>query len=140
MASTKTVDEAMLSLSNPELAMVRKLRSLIRECLPKAVEEPKYGLGVPYYKHNRQICFIWPSSFYWGPKKKKKSGKSPMVSLGFCYGNLMSNEDGVLHAGNRKQVYCMYFRSLSDINEEQIKALLFEAELLDESFKKKKVR
>ena len=63
-----------------------------------------------------------------------------MVSLGFCYGNLMSNDEGVLHARNRKQVYCMYFKSLSDINEEQVKALLFEAELLDESFKKKKIK
>lgn len=140
MPSIKTVDEAILTLSQPELAMMKKLRSIVRECLPKAVEEPKYGLGVPYYKHNRQICFIWPSSFYWGPKKKEKSGKPPMVTLGFCYGNLMSNEDGVLDAGDRKQVYCMYFKSLSEIDEEQVRALLFEADLLDESFKKKKVK
>ena len=111
---------------------------MVRECLPKAVEEPKYGLGVPFYKHHRQICFIWPASFYWGPKKKETSGKPPMVTLGFCYGNLMSNEDGALHADGRKQVYCMYFKSLDEINEEQVRALLYEADLLDESFKKKK--
>jgi hypothetical protein len=138
MPSIKTVDEAILSLSKPELVMVKKLRSMVRECLPKAVEEPKYGLGVPFYKHHRQICFIWPASFYWGPKKKETSGKPPMVTLGFCYGNLMSNEDGVLHADGRKQVYCMYFKSLDEINEEQVRALLYEADLLDESFKKKK--
>jgi hypothetical protein len=138
MASVKTVDEAILSLPKPELAMVKRLRALIRECLPKAVEEPKYGLGVPYYSQHRQICFIWPSSFYWGPKKKERSEKPSMVTLGFCYGNLMSNEEGVLKAEGRKQVYCMYFKSLSEINEDQIRALLFEAELLDESFRKKK--
>jgi hypothetical protein len=108
----KTVDEAILSLSKPELAMVKRLRALVQECLPQAVEEPKYGLGVPYYSHYRQICFIWPSSFYWGPQKKEKSGKPPLVTLGFCYGNLMSNEDNVLKAEGRKQVYCMYFKSI----------------------------
>jgi len=118
--------------------MVKRLRSLIRECLPKAIEEPKFGLGVPYYKHHRQICFIWPSSFYWGPKKKDTPGKPSMVTLGFCYGNKMSNDDGALHADGRKQVYCMYFKSVNEMSDEQIRALLYEAELVDEGFKKKR--
>jgi hypothetical protein len=137
MPAVKTVDEAILTLDKKELAMFNCLRALIRECLPKAMEEPKYGLGVPFYRHHRMICFLWPSSFYWGPKKKEKSGKPPMVTLGFCYGNLMSNEDGALHADGRKQVYCMYFKSMDEIKEDKIRALLFEAELVDESFKKK---
>lgn len=136
MPTVKTVDEAIQTLPKTELVMVQHLRSLIAECLPKAIEEPKFGLGVPYYKHHRQICFIWPSSFYWGPQKREISGKPSMVTLGFCYGNLMSNEDGALKADGRKQVYCMYFKSLSEINDEQVRALLFEAELIDESFKK----
>jgi hypothetical protein len=137
MPAVKTVDEAILALDKKELAMFNRLRALIRECLPKAMEEPKYGLGVPFYRHHRMICFLWPSSFYWGPKKKEKSGKPPMVTLGFCYGNLMSNEDGALHADGRKQVYCMYFKSMAEIKEDKIRALLFEAELVDESFRKK---
>jgi hypothetical protein len=102
MPSAKTVDDAFLTLPKPELAMAKRLRSLIQECLPKAKEEPKYGLGVPFYRHHRMICFIWPSSFYWGPKKKESSGKPSMVTLGFCQGNLMSNEEGVLLAEGRK--------------------------------------
>jgi hypothetical protein len=137
MPSEKTVDEAILALPKTELVIFRRLRALILECLPTAMEEPKYGLGVPFYRHHRMICFIWPSSFYWGPEKKEKSGKPPMVTLGFCYGNLMSNENGLLYAEGRKQVYCMYFKSLEEINDEQIWALLFEAELIDEGFKKK---
>jgi hypothetical protein len=137
MPTVKTVDDAILSLPKEELGMFKRLRALILECLPKVIEEPKYGLGVPFYRHHRMICFLWPSSFYWGPKKKEKSGKPPMVTLGFCYGNLMSNEDGALHADGRKQVYCMYFKSMAEIKEDKIRALLFEAELVDESFKKK---
>jgi hypothetical protein len=140
MPSVRTVDEAMLSLPKPELAMMKRLRALVQECLPQAVEEPKYGLGVPYYSHYRQICFIWPSSYYWGPKKKESSGKPSTVSLGFCYGNLMSNEDGVLKAEGRKQVYCMHFKSIDEIDDRQIRTLLYEAELLDESFGKKRKR
>ncbi len=138
MSSVKTVDEAIQTLPKSELGMVKRLRSLIADCLPKAIEEPKYGLGVPYYRHHRQICFIWPSSFYWGPQKKATSGKPSMVTLGFCQGNLMSNEDGVLLAEGRKQVFCMYFKSLEEINDKQIRTLLFEAELVDEGFKRKR--
>src|SRR6478752_2690442 len=98
MPSIKSVDEAILSLPKPELAMVRRLRALIQECLPQAVEDPQFGLGVPYYRHHRQICFIWPSSFYWSPNKKSESGKPGTVTLGFCYGNKMGNEDGLLRA------------------------------------------
>lgn len=50
----------------------------------------------------------------------------------------MSNEDSVLLAEGRKQVYCMYCHSLKDINDSQLRALLFEAGLVDESFRKKK--
>jgi hypothetical protein len=60
------------------------------------------------------------------------------VSLGFNQGKLMSNEDGVLLAEGRKQVYVMYFKELDDIDEAQVRALLFEAAMIDEQFVKKK--
>ena len=128
----------MLYLPKPELGMFKRLRSLITECIPQAREEPKFGLGVPYYSHYRQICFIWPSSYSWSPTSKDTAVKPGMVTLGFCQGNLMSNENGVLKSEGRKQVYCMYFKSVNEMNDNQIRALLFEAALLDESFKKKR--
>lgn len=137
MPSIKTVDEAILTLPKQELAMVKRLRALITECLPEAREEPKFGLGVPYYSRHRQICFIWPSSYSWSPASNDTAVKPGMVTLGFCYGNLMSNEGGVLKAEGRKQVYCMYFKSVNEMNDDQIRALLFEAALLDETFKRK---
>ena len=136
--SGRTVDEAILLLPKTEQAIVRRLRALILECLPKAEEKGYYGLGVPFYTRHRMICFIWPSSFAWG--KKPKENKDKLVTLGFCQGNLMSNEDGVLKAEGRKQVYCMYINSLAEINDDQIRALLFEAELIDETFGLKKKR
>jgi hypothetical protein len=118
--------------------MVKRLRELVIECLPLASEKPYYGEGIPFYTHHRMICFIWPSSVVWGPKKSttKKGG----VALGFCQGNLMSNEHGTLLAEGRKQVYVTYFHSLKEIEEDQVRALLFEASMIDDEFGEKKKR
>lgn len=50
----------------------------------------------------------------------------------------MSNEDGVLRAEGRKQVYVMYFHSLNEIQEDKIRPLLFEAGMVDDAFGEKK--
>jgi hypothetical protein len=132
--SKANVDEVILSLPKPERIIVNKLRQLILECLPKATEKISYG--APFYSHNRMICFIWPPSIFWGSQRPLETQQSKAVKLGFCQGNLMANEDGVLLAEGRKQVFCMYFKSVNEIREEQIRALLFEAELVDDSFKR----
>lgn len=124
------VDDFISGLVKPEQVLMRKLRKLIVECLPYATE--KHNYGAPFYVHHRMICFIWPQSLGWGPKRK--SGESFMVALGFCQGNKMANEQGLLHADGRKQVYCMYFNSLSEIDEAQVRALLYEASIIDEEF------
>jgi hypothetical protein len=136
MPSVKSVDEVILSLPRNEQMIVKRLRALALECLPQATEKQNYG--APYYTRHRLICFIWPPSLYWGSKKRQNENDKKGVTLGFCQGNRMSNEDGVLLKEGRKQVYCMYFKSLEEINDEQIRALLFEAELVDEGFKKKR--
>jgi len=131
------VDEMIAVLPRDERVVANRLRALIAECIPKAEEKAYYGLGVPFYRHNKLICFIWPPSVYWDPRGKKKESRNPKgTSLGFCQGYLMSNEDGVLLAEGRKQVYVMYFKALNEVNENQVRALLFEAAMIDESFKK----
>jgi hypothetical protein len=135
-AAKESVDEVILGLPKDEQVIVKRLRALILECLPKAIEKNSYG--VPFYSRNRMIVFIWPPSVYWGPKKKDYSSRG--TTLGFCQGNLMSNEDGALLAEGRKQVYCLYFKSVNEIDDEQIRALLFEADLIDEQFRKKKLK
>ena len=52
----------------------------------------------------------------------------------------MSNEDGLLLAEGRKQVYVMYFKELDAIDEAQVRALLFEAAMIDEQFVNKTKR
>lgn len=133
---SKSLNELILELPKEEQVIVKKLRSLVLECLPKATEKLSYG--APFYTRNRMICFIWPPSIYWSPKQKPGKHHDKGVSFGFCYGNLMSNESGVLLSEGRKQVYCMYFKSLQEIDEVLIRSLLFEAEMLDESFARKK--
>jgi hypothetical protein len=135
------VDEMVASLPREERVLVNRLRALVAECIPKAREKAYYGLGVPFYSHHKLICFIWPPSVFWDPQGKSKDRKSNPkgVSLGFQYGNLMSNEDGALLAEGRKQVYVLYIKTMKDLDENQVKALLFEAAMIDEeSWKKKK--
>jgi hypothetical protein len=132
------VDEMIMELPKDEQVIVKRLRAIIQDCLPSATEKAYYGLGVPFYSHHRLICFIWPASVFWGPKRTTETQKAKGTSLGFNQGNLMSNEDGVLLAEGRKQVYVMYFHSLKDINEDQIRALLFEAGMIDDGFGEKK--
>jgi len=136
MTPYTSVEEFLLTLPKEEAVIVRRLRALVRECLPKAEEKLNYG--APYYTHHKMICFVWPPSAYWGPKRTSDKLKNKGVSLGFCYGNLMSNDQEVLLAEGRKQVYVMYFKSIKDIDEQLIRSLLFEAGILDDSFAKKK--
>jgi hypothetical protein len=134
------VDEAMMKLRREERLLVQRLRMLVSECLPKASEQAYYGLGVPFYRHNRLICFIWPPSISWGPGRSKETPNKKGVTLGFCQGNRMSNEEGRLLSEGRKQVYCMYFQKLTDIDEPLVRSLLFEAGLIDETFRRRKAR
>jgi len=61
-----------------------------------------------------------------------------IASLPHDEGKLMANEDGALLSEGRKQVYKMYFKKLDDINENQVRALLFEAAMIDDQFATKK--
>ena len=105
----------------------------MQERLPKATEKVSYK--VPFYRRNRLICFIWPPSIFWGPKRTPETQQAKGLALGFCQGNLMSNEESLLLAEGRKQVYCMYFHTIQDIRDEQLRPLLFG--LVDDGFKKK---
>lgn len=70
---------------------------------------------------------VWKNS---PPETPNEKG----TALGFNQGYLMSNEEGTLLAEGRKQVYVMYFKSLKDLDEQQVRARLFEAAMIDDQF------
>jgi hypothetical protein len=137
---TIDIDQMIAGLPRNEQVLVKRLRALVMECIPQATEKAYYDFGIPFYTRNRLICFIWPPSVSWEPGVNQEKRKAKGVSLGFNQGNLMSNEDGILLAEGRKQVYVTYFKELNDIDEVKVRALLFEAAMIDEQFVKKKKR
>ena len=126
------------TLPRNEQVLVKKLRALVTECIPQAVENIYDDVVMPFYRKNRLICFILPPSAICELNADTKKQVGNGVALGFNQGNLMSNEDGMLLAEGRKQVYMIYFKKLTDIDDHKVRALLFEAAMIDEQFAKKK--
>ncbi|MBI3134664.1 MAG: DUF1801 domain-containing protein [Bacteroidetes bacterium] len=123
-----TVDEFLDYLPEDELKLVLALRQLVLDCIPGVTEKLVYN--VPYYKVNRNICFIWPAAILWGNKKSYTG-----VRFAFTNGNLLQDEIGYLDKGARKQVYWKDFTKVSEIDFDLLKAYLFEAVLIDEELK-----
>ena len=114
---TVDIDQMILTLPREEQVLVKRLRGLVTECIPQAIEKMYDDMVMPFYTRNRMICFIWPPSMVWEPNADYEKQKAKGVSLGFSQGKLMANEGGVLLAEGRKQVYMMYFKKLDDIDE-----------------------
>ena len=126
------------ALPREEKVIFKYLRDFVLETEPRLIESKSYG--VPYYSRNKRICFIWPVSAPDAPKAKRQKDDGTLVSLGFCYGNLLSNVQGLLLAEGRKQVYIIRLRTLKHFTsiENQVAEILNEAVLLDEFSAKKK--
>lgn len=125
-------------LPREERIISERLRQLILEADPKLIE--KFNYWVPYYVRNKMVCFIWPVSAPNAPKAKNQTDGGTIVSLGFCYGNKLSNEQGLLLSEGRKQVYIIRFTSIKDVDkqEDSIREILAEAVLVDNLAKKAK--
>jgi Domain of unknown function (DU1801) len=116
------IEEFLSNLPRNEQLVSRRLRSIILECDPRLDERLSYG--VPYFFRRRRVCFIWPASAPYGTKDGK-------VSLGFCYGCLMSDGQGLLKMEGRTQVSIARFAHVAEINERTITELVLEALLVD---------
>jgi hypothetical protein len=122
--SFRNVDEFLEYLPEEERKIVDVLRQIIFSCIPHATEKLNYN--VPFYKVNRNICFLWPASVLWGNTKTYKG-----VRMGFTSGYLLSDPYNYLVKGNRKQVYMHDFNSVMEIDVAILRNLIFEAELSD---------
>ena len=122
------------ALPKEENLIFQSLRSLILETEPRLREKMNYG--VPYFTRNRMVCFIWPVSAPNAPTAKNQTWNETIVSLGFCYGNKLSNEQGILLSEGRKQVYIVRFRSMDDVRkmETPIVEIIHEALMVDAMF------
>jgi hypothetical protein len=123
------VEDFIESLPKDEQQLAKRLRSIILETEPRIQEKLSYG--VPYFFRNQRICFLWPSSAFNGPKDAK-------IIFGLCRGNLLSNDQGILLAESRQQVYTAKFSGLSEINEQTIREIILEAVMVDDQFNKSK--
>lgn len=130
----RNVEDFISELTGNEKLLVRRLRSLILETEPRLQEKLSYG--VPYFFHHRRICFLWPSSCIPGSESRPVPVHGE-VTLGLCYGNLLSNAQGLLLKEGRKQVYVIKFSATDQIDEQALREIIQEAVLVDEEFKKK---
>ena len=126
----QSIDDLLTFIPKEELKIVKRLRELIFTCMPSCKEKLAYN--VPYYYHYSRICFIWPGSVPWG--KIKENG----VKLGFCQGNLLSDEINYLEKENRKQVYTKTFKHFKEIEVDILKSYLFQAIEIDQKNHQKK--
>lgn len=132
------VEEFIENLPRDERVILKRLRALIIQAEPRITERLNYG--VPYFSRHKRLFFLWPASAV--PCGEKYNPPPPKVTLGFCYGNLLSNEQGLLMSEGRKQVYTINISSLADVNERSLSEIFLEAVLVDEQLhnkKKKKV-
>ena len=127
--SFRSIEEFLDYLPPDELAIVDRLRALVRETLPNCREKLSYN--VPFFSGNKTICYIWPAAVQWGNVKLEG------VSMGFVQGHLLPDEDNYLEKGKRKYVRTKTFHSTEEINEELLQFFLWEALAIDHTFKKK---
>jgi len=80
----------------------------------------KIRFKTPFYFRHSWICSL-------------KSTKHKTIELAFLRGNELSNIQGLLFSGNRKQVSGIEFRSVGDIPLEVLDNIIQEALLLDET-------
>lgn len=131
----KDVADFVANLKGEENLIVRRLRNIILDTDPRLQEKLSYG--VPYFFLQRRVCFLWPASHLpMGYSSQLKD--QPKVTFGLCYGNLLSNVQGLLLKEGRKQFYVIKYSSLTEIDVNAVREIILEAVLIGEEFKKKK--
>lgn len=119
-----SVQDMLDFLPTEERVLTEQLRELIISEAPELKE--RMSFNVPFYKAQRDVCFIWPASVLWG-KRKTYEG----VRFGLSYGSLVPGSEPYLQRGPRKQVLWRDLTTLSDTDLRQIRTLLQAALAVD---------
>lgn len=130
LSSMHSIEAFIYDLPKHEREMCLRLRHIVLQSAPDF--EELFSYGVPYYFRNRRVCCIWPASAKGGPRRG--------VFLGFCQGNLLSNEQGIIEMGDRKRFGLIRYFDVKEIKEEPILEILQEAILVDDTLRKLKKR
>ena len=125
----KTLEEFYEYITPAERSMVDLLRDIILSTSPKFREKISYQ--VPYFFIHSRVCYIWPASVKPGPKAG--------VVLGFCKGQMIVDDEGILEKEGRKEIATITFFSIKDIKSRKIKEFLHQAILIDEEFSGNKI-
>ena len=123
LAKHKDFDSLLEAINPDERAICLRVRSLILENFPFLRETWAYG--APYYKGKARICFLYPSSLPY-------SGIENGVNLGFAKGYKLSNMQGLLEMGDRKELAYIHLLQPGTPEESLLLEILHEAVLLDE--------
>ena len=98
-----------------------QLRELILDAAPHIQEDLKWK--IPFYSYQGLLCYLNP--------------QPGCVALGFCRGALLSNQQGLLQ-GDGKEVRLLKINCKTPILKEEIRELLQEAMLLNETMQRRK--
>lgn len=123
LARFKDFDSFFNAIFPDEQAICSRMRGLIQDNFPELRE--KFAYGVPYYHRNTRVCFLYPASLPY-------SGIASGVSFGLTKGHLLSNHQGLIDMGDRKEVGYIRILTLGDIREDAFLEILYEAVMLDE--------
>lgn len=115
------------SVTKSEMEIIFKLKEILN-FFPTLEERISYS--VLYYFQNSRVCYIWPSSIKHGPKLG--------VQFGFCNGYLLEDPNQILERENRKQVFCLNYKSPQDIDPKVIRSFLQNAIEVDNTIYKSK--
>jgi len=121
-AKHKDFDSFLEAIAPEEGAICLYLRDLILQNYPELRETWAYG--APYYRGKYRVCFLYPASLPY-------SGIEQGVNFGFNRAYLLSNAQGLLNFGYRKEVGYVPVKTLNDIQPDVFLEILHEAVMLD---------
>ncbi len=105
--------------------MMEWLMQYISEVLPECTI--KMNFNAPFYRRKKNLVYLWPSALPWG-------GITTGVAVGFIHGHLLSNDQGWLSMGNRKQIGIRVFNSVQELQQqaEMLNMYLLESAMIED--------
>ena len=111
------VEDYFLDFDGDQKQIMLYLHSLLTEEFNLI---PKFQYNLPFYYRKSWICYLFPT-------------KKGLIELSFTRGKELSNEQGILKSRGRKLVSSIEFNELKDIPEKEIREVIHEAIILDET-------